>query len=418
MLRAKKVNFIKALTLSAILAKGGIGTEEEKNHLKGTTKDNYNQHLVERDRDNHIARLVSSLMHISGEGDQVRNGLRPIPASWVLSQYKRELDKLKHPMAVDMNAVTFDKLISYLEAARFNSIKLKLTLNDIKAAQLNEILWDYPDAIEEINLTYEETPPADEDDWDEGTTPKGKTSGYKKTKKDDSWDDDSWDEDDWDEGTTPEGETSGYKKTKKDDSWDDDSWDDEEGEGGPGWYDYYRGAGFDPYDAGGDDWEGGPRDHWYDYIHRIGFYPIGIIDAVDVEEWDVDDFGIAHPRPVRAARGRDPLRLYDLMDNPNQGLRRIPNRNRVVRPVNRVLLPINNANAHDRIVEGQPNAIAPIVNINNFQDDSDGSNNVSWKMTVVKNESQDNGISSNILSTHGLQSHALVKMFCRGNRGA
>lgn len=112
-------------------------------------------------------------------------------------------------------------------------------------------------------------------------------------------------------------------------------------------------------------------------------------DEWNDDDWDnhLDGNGIANQRPRRAAaRGRDPLQLVDLVENPRRG----PN---LVSP-NRIIL-VSDEPGNDIKVADNPNIR-------------------SWSTTPVKANS-DSLNPSDLVPSKGVQAHHLVNLFCRGN---
>lgn len=222
MLKSEKCKLIIALTMSALLANGGISAESEDNTDIRKDSSTYSSYLIEEEaRNAHTARFVATLMKISEKGDKISKSLKPIPLSWLLVQYNRQLDKLMNPQSIDLKADSFNKILEYFEAARFNNIKIRMAVNNINERQLDDLLWDYPDVIEDLDWTYVTTPVSYEENFDMDAKKKG---SYETTQ---NWNDDEWDDDDWDDGITTKAHNTGLDKTKKDDSWDDDDWDDD-----------------------------------------------------------------------------------------------------------------------------------------------------------------------------------------------
>lgn len=109
-------------------------------------------------------------------------------------------------------------------------------------------------------------------------------------------------------------------------------------------------------------------------------------------DWEnpLDRKGIANPRPRRSvARGRHPVGLRDLVENPGHGVNLVP-----------------------------PNKIVYIASQNpmldvKLPDEKDNPTLGSWNMTLAKNGGDTKNV-SNLAAPKGNQSHHLVNMFCRG----
>lgn len=173
MVKSHNSTFLKAITMTALLANGGICTEGDNKETRQTQGTQNNRH---------------SVGYYTDKANVIRQHLTLLELQTL---ERREI--LSRPRIIDLASKPFDNVRSFLMNARLYGAKVRLTIYGITPSQLDEILTNHAENIEELDWPYHSasatptdtddeetpqntawtTPDEDDDDEDEEETPTG-----------------------------------------------------------------------------------------------------------------------------------------------------------------------------------------------------------------------------------------------------